>query len=414
MDARNPAARRELAQLGDLIGALRLPGGAMRAAAGTEAVMDLLVLRRREPGTDPDPATPGWDTVVDVDVPHETDDDSTNAVEMNRYFAEHPDRVLGVTVAGRGMYRDGELMVRGDIDTVGERVAAGLALVIDASPLRYMPPPPLLGGERTASSSRRRLGDVELAGERLVPLREDSFVVSRSGVIYRHSNGELIRAEVPKSARHEVRALVVLRDAALNLLHLEAHDFPDARIEVARVALREAYERYRHWWGPLNRVKWSGTGKIDPETGQEKRRRIPARLGGFRADPDWPTLSAIEVYDEGSVFGNAGAIDGVATDVYVWIARRFGAQVTTVEEAFARVDLRRTLDRLDLEQNPEDRAGLIDHAIELAEQHPALAEEAPAAGVPVPATASPPSARAADGQRRLDAVRPSESPGLGL
>lgn len=55
MDARNPAARREITGLADLMGALRLPGGAHQRAAGTGVVTDLLILRRRGPGRDPDP-----------------------------------------------------------------------------------------------------------------------------------------------------------------------------------------------------------------------------------------------------------------------------------------------------------------------------------------------------------------------
>ena len=54
MDARNPAARREIASLADLAGAIRLPGGAHQRAAGTGVVTDLLILRRREPGRQPD------------------------------------------------------------------------------------------------------------------------------------------------------------------------------------------------------------------------------------------------------------------------------------------------------------------------------------------------------------------------
>ena len=56
MDARNPAARREIASLADLAGAIRLPTGAHLRAAGTRVVTDLLVLRRREPGRPPDSA----------------------------------------------------------------------------------------------------------------------------------------------------------------------------------------------------------------------------------------------------------------------------------------------------------------------------------------------------------------------
>ena len=59
MDARNPAARREIAALADLVGAVRLPSGAHQRAAGTGVVTDLLVLRRREPGRPPGSARLG-------------------------------------------------------------------------------------------------------------------------------------------------------------------------------------------------------------------------------------------------------------------------------------------------------------------------------------------------------------------
>ncbi len=48
MDARNPAARREMAALADLVGAVRLPSGAHQRTAGTGVVTDLLIFRRRE------------------------------------------------------------------------------------------------------------------------------------------------------------------------------------------------------------------------------------------------------------------------------------------------------------------------------------------------------------------------------
>ena len=50
MDAANPHARTVLAEQADLLGAVRLPSGAHRRTAGTDAVTDLLVLRRRDRG----------------------------------------------------------------------------------------------------------------------------------------------------------------------------------------------------------------------------------------------------------------------------------------------------------------------------------------------------------------------------
>lgn len=53
LDARGPAARREIAALADLVGAIRLPSGAHDRAAGTDAVTDLLILRRRGEHAEP-------------------------------------------------------------------------------------------------------------------------------------------------------------------------------------------------------------------------------------------------------------------------------------------------------------------------------------------------------------------------
>jgi hypothetical protein len=46
LDARNPAARRDMSELGDLLAAIRLPTGAHRRMGGTEALTDLLVFGR--------------------------------------------------------------------------------------------------------------------------------------------------------------------------------------------------------------------------------------------------------------------------------------------------------------------------------------------------------------------------------
>jgi hypothetical protein len=50
MDAQDDSARREMAGVADLVTAIRLPSGAHRRAAGTDAVTDLMILRRREDG----------------------------------------------------------------------------------------------------------------------------------------------------------------------------------------------------------------------------------------------------------------------------------------------------------------------------------------------------------------------------
>ena len=59
LDATNPSAREEMADLGELVGAIRLPSGAQQRVAGTHAITDLVVFRRHTepPATD---SRPGW------------------------------------------------------------------------------------------------------------------------------------------------------------------------------------------------------------------------------------------------------------------------------------------------------------------------------------------------------------------
>jgi N12 class adenine-specific DNA methylase len=108
-------------------------------------------------------------------------------------------------------------------------------------------------------------------------------------------DGELSVVARPSA---ELRILIELRDAALDLLDTEADwDRPDQAVEPLRVACREAYTAYVARFGALNR----GTvteGKPDPDTGLPRLGwRVPA-LGGFRKDPDAPVVFALESFDQ--------------------------------------------------------------------------------------------------------------------
>jgi len=93
LDAVNPAARRDIAALADLVTAVRLPRTAHQRAAGTEVITDVLLLRRRDPAHRLSPAADatGWDTDIRIG------GDDEQPVNVNRYFLDNHDQVLGVT-----------------------------------------------------------------------------------------------------------------------------------------------------------------------------------------------------------------------------------------------------------------------------------------------------------------------------
>ncbi|MDN6332903.1 MAG: class I SAM-dependent methyltransferase, partial [Micrococcaceae bacterium] len=81
LDAQNPGARREMALLADLVGAVRLPTGTHQRTAGTEAITDVLIFRRRD--EDQPPADDLWETVTPVTL-------DGQEIKINGYFDTHP------------------------------------------------------------------------------------------------------------------------------------------------------------------------------------------------------------------------------------------------------------------------------------------------------------------------------------
>jgi len=92
MDAANPAARREIAAMAELVAAVRLPSSAHLRAAGTQVITDVLVLRRRDPDRNaPDAA--GWETVVPIG------GGDQRPVCINRWGARRPRPRIGRTTS---------------------------------------------------------------------------------------------------------------------------------------------------------------------------------------------------------------------------------------------------------------------------------------------------------------------------
>ena len=98
MDKSDATARRHLAGMADLLTAVSLPEGSLRATAGTDVVVDLLFLRRRRPGEAA--SGPSWQNLAEA-VPAEG---GKAALAINAYFLNHPAMVLGRHARGSGPF----------------------------------------------------------------------------------------------------------------------------------------------------------------------------------------------------------------------------------------------------------------------------------------------------------------------
>lgn len=299
LDGRNPTARREIDALADLVGAVRLPSGAFRESAGTDVVCDLLVLRRR-PSGQPRRASEWLTTVPAPGAAADRD-----GAFLNEYLAARPDRIVGELAVDDGMYRAGELTVHATGPLEPALHGALVALATDARErgIRYQPAPSLDRGQATNDAVTNPTDD------RLRFAQEGSFAIASDGRIARVANGEL-RHYPPRyrSDERELRQLIALRDTSRTVLAAQVAGAADAELEPLQADLRRTYDIYRRAHGPLNRFTASPTGRIDPDTGEEMVRRVRPRMGGFRDDPDWPLVAALEVFDDHTQEARTAAI----------------------------------------------------------------------------------------------------------
>jgi len=317
MDARNPAARREMAALADLVGAVRLPSGAHDRAAGTSVVTDLLLLRRREPDRQPDPTA--WERTSALALPG-------GEATVNEYFLEHPHALLGQPTLHRGSYDRDDLEITPWPGAVAEHLTRALERIVDHAHQAGLMMSPA-ATSRTASPA----GPVAVVSGRS-DRREGYLAATPEGGFTRVTDGVVEPYPVPASQAAELQRLLELRDAVVAVLEAEASCAEDsAELDELRADLNVRYDAYASTHGPLNRFSWRRTGRIDSATGEETMARIRPRQGGFRADPFAAVVYALEHFD--SISQQASKADVFRQRVIAPRAPRLGAD--TAEDAVA-------------------------------------------------------------------------------
>ena len=82
------------------------------------------------------------------------------------------------------------------------------------------------------------------------------------------------------------------------LLAAEAASAADTdQIDELRQQLNRHYDAYVTRFGPINRISWRRTGRVDEISGEDKLARISPPQGGFRIDPHSPAVYALEDFD---------------------------------------------------------------------------------------------------------------------
>ena len=223
MDKRTASARKYIAQRAELLGAIRLPNNAFKAAAGTEVVSDILFLQKRERMVDIEPE---WVHLA-------TNEDG---IQMNSYFIDHPDMILGEMKMVSGPF--------GPTPTCEPYPEQPLeALLAEAVQNVH--------GEITAYDREEELEGEDHSIEADPAVRNFSYTLV-DGQIYYRENSRMNPVEVSKTAESRIRGMIELRDCVRTLLEYQTEDYPDEEIKAQQAKLNALYDAFTRKYGLIN------------------------------------------------------------------------------------------------------------------------------------------------------------------
>lgn len=226
MDAQSTDVRSYLAEKADLLGAVRLPRNTFRANAGTDVVVDIIFLQKRD--------TPALETPAWVQT-----DENEDGFPVNSYFLSHPEMVLGTPASRSTPYGKMEYTV---LPLPDADLAVQLHEAVSHIHGKYKP----AVHEENKSNSKTDI----IPADPLV--KNYSFTVVKGNVYYRE-NSIMKKMELSTTAKSRVVGMTVLRDCVHQLISLQMDEcVSDSEIKAKQAELNRLYDAYTRKYGLIN------------------------------------------------------------------------------------------------------------------------------------------------------------------
>lgn len=220
MDKKNNNVRKYLSQRAELIGAIRLPDNIF---AGTEVTTDIIFLKKRDKITDIE------DDWVNVDM-------DENRIQMNKYFIDNPQMIMGKMVMQSGRF--------GETST---------CKMIDGSDLEYM----LSNAIENLDAEIEEFDLDELIDDEENSILADPTVKNYSytvidGNVYYRENSRMFEKDLAETTKNRIKGMVAIRDSTRKLIDLQIEDCSDDEIKKEQATLMQLYDRFTQRYGRIN------------------------------------------------------------------------------------------------------------------------------------------------------------------
>ena len=252
MNAKDTTVRQYIMERADLLGAIRLPNTAFKGNAGTDVVTDILILKKREGGTE----YAGEDFLA-------ADYDHNYGAYTSNYFKNHPEMVLGKPVTKRGMYGASTLTFEpfADRGTIDDQIREAFKNIKGKMDYSTKPSPEKTNFAVEKASKKSKAG---------------GLVVNSDGTISRNENGQLVKYDTDEKTAKRIAGMLSIRDAYKTLANYLQQGQDAKYIKQARKALNEAYDKFVKEHGYIN---------------------SPANKKAIDSDPDQYSILSLENYD---------------------------------------------------------------------------------------------------------------------
>ena len=223
MDKKNPAVRKYIAQRAELLGAVRLPNNTFKANAGTEVTSDIIFLQKR-------------DTLVNDEPDWIFLDRDENGNEMNKYFVDNPEMVLGEMVMESSPFGQSLTCKPYEDRSLSDLLSEAIQNI-------------------HADFSELDVSEIDEIEDNSIPADPDvknfSFTVA-DGKIYYRQNSRMNPVDVSATAENRIKGMIKIRDCVRELIRLQTDDFPDSSIKSEQDKLNYIYDSFTKKYGLLN------------------------------------------------------------------------------------------------------------------------------------------------------------------
>jgi N12 class adenine-specific DNA methylase/2'-5' RNA ligase len=258
MDKRDPSVRKYLASQADLLGAIRLPNSAFKGNAGTEVTTDVIFLRKRAPGQKP--AAEPWTDLAEIQGNVERPDRSMGktAMDVNEYYAAHPEMMLGEMGLLGTMYADKSAALTGQLTP--EKLDAAIARLPE-------------GAIHPWEAPVEQSGPVAFADAKTV--KDGGYAMKDGQLVVRHGDS-LIPATNPDWQVKRIKGMLEIRNALREVFRTQIEDASEPEIKKAIRHLNTVYDHFVKQNGYLSQTQ---------------------NVRAFHGDPDAPVLLSLEKWD---------------------------------------------------------------------------------------------------------------------